>query len=42
MGTRSTVKFYENGDCVASVYQQYDGYIRGLVWILQSFYQERK
>lgn len=27
MGTRSTIKFYdEQGDCVASIYQQYDGY----------------
>jgi hypothetical protein len=26
MGTRSTVKFYEQGECIASIYQQYDGY----------------
>ena len=27
MGTRSTVKFYDESDnCIASIYQQYDGY----------------
>jgi hypothetical protein len=30
MGTRSTVKFYQNQQVVASIYQQYDGYISGV------------
>ncbi len=30
MGTRSTVKFYQNQQIVASIYQQYDGYISGV------------
>lgn len=30
MGTRSTVKFYENGENILSVYQQYDGYPEGV------------
>jgi hypothetical protein len=36
MGTRSTVKFYRNKHnekpnvCVASIYQQYDGYLEGV------------
>lgn len=30
MGTRSTVKFYEDNDPLLSVYQQYDGYISGV------------
>jgi hypothetical protein len=42
MGTRSTVKFYENGGCVASVYQQYDGYIRGVGLDLAKFLSRKK
>jgi acetyltransferase-like isoleucine patch superfamily enzyme len=36
MGTRSTIKFYRNKHnekpnvCVASIYQQYDGYLSGI------------
>ena len=30
MGTRSTVKFYQDQQIVASIYQQYDGYISGV------------
>lgn len=30
MGTRSTVKFYQDQHIVASIYQQYDGYISGV------------
>ena len=30
MGTRSTVKFYQDKKCVLSVYQQYDGYLEGV------------
>lgn len=30
MGTRSTVKFYSNNQCILSVYQQYDGYVEGV------------
>jgi hypothetical protein len=30
MGTRSTVKFYEDGEVILSVYQQYDGYPTGV------------
>lgn len=30
MGTRSTVKFYQNRDNILSLYQQYDGYIAGV------------
>ena len=30
MGTRSTVKFYEEGKMMLGVYQQYDGYIEGV------------
>lgn len=30
MGTRSTVKFYSDGDNILSVYQQYDGYPSGV------------
>jgi hypothetical protein len=26
MGTRSTIKMFENGKCLGAVYQQYDGY----------------
>jgi hypothetical protein len=26
MGTRSTIKMFENGECLGAVYQQYDGY----------------
>lgn len=30
MGTRSTVKFYEDGNPILSLYQQYDGYVGGV------------
>lgn len=30
MGTRSTVAFIDNGQCIAKIYQQYDGYISGV------------
>lgn len=30
MGTRSTVKFYEDEKNILSVYQQYDGYVEGV------------
>jgi hypothetical protein len=30
MGTRSTVKFYQDGKNILSVYHQYDGYIEGV------------
>lgn len=30
MGTRSTVKFYQDGRNILSVYQQYDGYVGGV------------
>jgi len=39
MGTRSTVKFYEEGQDspILSVYQQYDGYIEGVGYGLAKF-----
>lgn len=29
MGTRSTIKFYENEEFLCAIYQQFDGYIEG-------------
>lgn len=29
MGTRSTIKFYNDGEFMAAIYQQYDGYLKG-------------
>jgi len=42
MGTRSTVRFYENGKLILSVYQQYDGYISGVGYDLANFLKDKK
>ena len=46
MGTRSSVKFYEweNGkkNLLASIYQQYDGYIEGVGYDLARFLIQKK
>ena len=42
MGTRSTVRFYENGKLILSVYQQYDGYISGVGCELANFLKDKK
>ena len=48
MGTRSTIKFYRNKHnekpnvCVASIYQQYDGYISGVGHELANFLKDKK
>jgi len=41
MGTRSTVKFYDGSQCVASIYQQYDGYLSGVGKELAKFLQSK-
>ena len=44
MGTRSTVKFYEEKikEPILSVYQQYDGYIEGVGYDLANFLKDKK
>ncbi len=44
MGTRSTVKFYDEVEeqPILSVYQQYDGYIRGVGHDLANFLKDKK
>lgn len=44
MGTRSTVKFYDehSNEPLMSVYQQYDGYIRGVGYDLAKFLKDKK
>ena len=41
MGTRSTVKFYDEEECVASIYQQYDGYLKGVGLSLAKFLKSK-
>lgn len=48
MGTRSTVKFYQedeldnSGDLILAVYQQYDGYIKGVGHELAEWLKDKK
>lgn len=42
MGTRSTVKFYDNGNIVLSCYIQYDGYIKGVGYDLAEWLKDKK
>ncbi len=44
MGTRSTVKFYDeySEEPILSVYQQYDGYISGVGYELAEFLRNKK
>ena len=41
MGTRSTVKFYDKGVPILSVYQQYDGSIEGVGYDLANFLKDK-
>lgn len=41
MGTRSTVKFYSEGRCVLSLYNQYDGYYSGVGKELVDFFEDK-
>ena len=42
MGTRSTVKFYENDNCICSIYQQYYGDLSGVGKELAEFLAKKK
>lgn len=42
MGTSSTVKFFDEGVCILSLYQQYDGYIGGVGKQLATILEERE
>lgn len=37
MGTRSTIKFYDEEDFICAVYQQFDGYLEGVGKDLKKF-----
>lgn len=44
MGTRSTTKFYDehNGECLLAIYEQFDGYLSGVGYVLANFLKGKK